>query len=204
MGNGAQWEANVAGALWDIYDARDDRPSTSSPYPDSLSDGFTNLWNAFRAPPGVKRIRNVYDAQAVYESLYAHPRVDLRKFALAQRIFMQHGMTGGPNVVGVEQLGVSTEARSSIERAFPNPFNPLIRIAFTVPAPGPRVRASLRVYDVSGRLVRTLLDGSVAPGRHEAAWDGRTEDGRLAGSGVYVCRLECRGQRASAKLTLLR
>jgi len=51
-------------------------------------------------------------------------------------------------------------------------------------------RATLTVYDQSGRVVRTLVSAQVQAGSYAAAWDGRDQHGRPAGSGVYFCRLQ--------------
>jgi hypothetical protein len=201
--NGAQWEASVAGTLWDICDSRHDNPNRDA-FADSLSDGFNNLHDALhRAPPFGARVRDVFDARAVYDSMYADPLTNIVKFGLSQRVFYEHGITGGPTLTGVEP---SPEVIRSprIVRAFPNPFNPMIQIVFAVP-PGPAgAVGSLRVYDIGGRLVRTLARGPIRAGIQEVAWDGRTDGGGRAGSGVYLCRLEWAGQARSAKLTLLR
>ncbi len=71
---------------------------------------------------------------------------------------------------------------------FPNPFNPLTTIAFELPL---QAAVSLRVFDVSGRLVRVLISGEVtAEGRREAIWNGRDDSGRQVASGTYFYRLE--------------
>jgi len=64
--------------------------------------------------------------------------------------------------------------------------------------------ATLRVYDVSGRLVRTLVDGRQAKGGHSVVWDGRSNDGREVSSGVYFVRLETEGVGSVAKTLVLR
>ena len=70
----------------------------------------------------------------------------------------------------------------------PNPFHPLTTIRFDLPQ---RARVSLRVYDVAGRMVRSLVEGStLEAGRHEAAWNGQSESGRPAGAGLYFYRLQ--------------
>ena len=89
----------------------------------------------------------------------------------------------------------------ALEPNYPNPFNPSTTIAFSVAAPG---RVTLRVYDVSGRLVRTLLDGTMPAGRHEARWDGRTDRGAAAASGVYFCRLATPLSTKTQRIVLLR
>jgi flagellar hook assembly protein FlgD len=63
---------------------------------------------------------------------------------------------------------------------------------------------SLRVFDVSGREVRTIVDGDLAAGSHTARWDGKNADGVAVGSGVYVYRLETPGEQAERKLTVMR
>jgi len=69
--------------------------------------------------------------------------------------------------------------------ARPNPFDASTDIAFRLPAPG---RVSVRIYDVSGRLVRTLVDGTRPAGERTVTWDGRTDDGGVAGTGIYFYR----------------
>ena len=83
----------------------------------------------------------------------------------------------------------------------PNPFNPLTTIAYEVPQAS---AVTITVYDVSGRLVVTLVDGAVDPGRHSAIWDGRNDRGESVGSGVYFCVMETPDYRGSHKMTLLK
>ncbi len=83
----------------------------------------------------------------------------------------------------------------------PNPSRGSALIRYALPS---RERLSLRIYAVSGRLVRTLVDGEAAPGEGAALWDGRDEDGREAPSGVYFARLETVRERRAVKLLLLR
>jgi len=90
----------------------------------------------------------------------------------------------------------------ALGRCYPNPFNPVTRIQYDVPSPGGRV--VLRVFSASGRLVRTLCDGSVPPGHHVAAWDGRDEAGARVASGVYFCRMEAGRFAERRKLVLLK
>jgi hypothetical protein len=86
--------------------------------------------------------------------------------------------------------------------AHPNPFNPTTTVAFDVPASAP---VWLSVVDARGRRLRTLIDGlTLAPGRHHERWDGRTQDGRAAGSGVYYLRLRVGDRHGLSPLTLVR
>ena len=85
--------------------------------------------------------------------------------------------------------------------AQPNPFNPTTCIRLGLPRAG---AATVAVYDLQGRRVRSLLSGELAAGEHRATWDGTTDAGRPAGSGVYLVRLTADGQRASVKVTLVK
>jgi len=83
----------------------------------------------------------------------------------------------------------------------PNPFNPLTTIAYEVPQTS---AVTITVYDVSGRLVTTLVDGTVDPGRYSAVWDGRNDHGESVGSGVYFCVMETPNYRGSHKMVLMK
>jgi len=86
-------------------------------------------------------------------------------------------------------------------RNVPNPFNPVTRIAYHVPYESV---VSIRIYDVSGRLVRTLVVRVTDPGRHSALWDGRADSGGTVGSGVYFCSMEAPDFHESHKMMLLK
>jgi hypothetical protein len=70
---------------------------------------------------------------------------------------------------------------------YPNPFHPATEIAYAIPVAG---EVTLRVYDVSGKLIRTLVDGHKGPGAHSVSWDGKDNAGRVVASGVYFYRME--------------
>jgi hypothetical protein len=84
----------------------------------------------------------------------------------------------------------------------PNPIRGSTTITYDVPVGGAHVR--LQVFDISGRLVRTLLEGDETPGRKRSAWDGRDERGLDVASGVYYYRLETDDGVLTRKTVLLR
>ena len=63
---------------------------------------------------------------------------------------------------------------------------------------------TLRVYDVAGHLVRTLVDAQRSPGTYEARWDGRDERGRGVASGVYFYRLRAGDFSQTRRMVLLK
>jgi len=77
--------------------------------------------------------------------------------------------------------------RFALEQNHPNPFNPSTQIQFTLAQPG---TVLLTVYDMLGREVKQLVNGSLAAGRHSVQWDGSNERGEKAASGVYFYRLQ--------------
>jgi hypothetical protein len=83
----------------------------------------------------------------------------------------------------------------------PNPFRTDTRIRFALPAPQP---VSLKVYNIAGRLVRTLVDEPLAAGRYDVIWDGRTDTGIRAAAGVYFYRVVAGSYVAERKMVRLR
>ena len=86
----------------------------------------------------------------------------------------------------------------------PNPFRGSTTINFVISGSIGTQHVTLRVMDVSGRLVRTLLDKDLAVGAHQATWDGRRTDGRDVVTGVYFYRLEARGQGVTRPMVFVR
>ncbi|MDO9694772.1 MAG: FlgD immunoglobulin-like domain containing protein [Candidatus Latescibacteria bacterium] len=107
------------------------------------------------------------------------------------------------NVVESTQAAVGVDDTRPILqlRAAPNPFNPTTKIQYDVPVDG---RVMLKVYDVRGSLVRTLVDADRPRGSHRAAWDGRDTSGRGMASGSYFARLEVGGKIETVRMSLVR
>lgn len=92
--------------------------------------------------------------------------------------------------------GITAALRQNV----PNPFNPSTRIAFTLPDAG---AVRLTVFDLRGRLVRTLLDAPSLPrGDHAATWDGRGDDGRAVAAGTYLYELRTSALREVRRMVL--
>lgn len=92
-------------------------------------------------------------------------------------------------------------ARFALYPNMPNPFNPTTRILFDLPA---QSLVDLEIYDVRGRLVRTLHQGSLPAGRHVYTWDGTDHRDRGVGSGVYFYRLDAGSNTKTRKMILIR
>lgn len=84
----------------------------------------------------------------------------------------------------------------------PNPFNPSTTISFVLTE---AASATLRIYDVSGHLVRTLLNGGLeSQGLREVVWNGQNEAGRVVAAGVYFCKLDVGGYSEVQRMTLVK
>jgi Zn-dependent metalloprotease len=83
----------------------------------------------------------------------------------------------------------------------PNPFNPSTMIAFDLPQAG---HATLRIYDVSGRMIRSLLAGELTEGSHSVRWDGRDANGAAVASGTYLYRIEAGDFQATRSMSLVK
>jgi hypothetical protein len=97
--------------------------------------------------------------------------------------------------------GAGLQLKYGLARARPNPFTARTTIQFSLPG---CEQVHLGVYDVRGRLVRTLKSGLAEGGLHSACWDGKDSRGRMAASGVYFYRLKTGEFERTRRMTLLR
>lgn len=90
----------------------------------------------------------------------------------------------------------------SLRQNYPNPFNPRTSVRFTLAERG---HVTVRIYNVAGELVRTLVDDVLPAGElHTAEWDGRSDGGESVSSGVYFYRLESQSYTRTRKMVLLK
>ena len=107
--------------------------------------------------------------------------------------------SGPDDVTGTEAPQVP--AKSYLAQNAPNPFNPSTAISFGLAENG---RVTLSIYDVSGRLVRTLIDETRNAGLYRETWDGRNAGGAAVSSGVYFYRLRAGTFSGTKKMVLTR
>lgn len=90
-----------------------------------------------------------------------------------------------------------------VRAPYPNPFRDVSRFAFSLPT---EAHVSAKVFDVTGRLVRTLVDSELPRGTHAVAWDGASREGRRAAAGVYFYRFTAHlpgGERTESRRVVL-
>jgi len=86
----------------------------------------------------------------------------------------------------------------------PNPANPHAKLIYVLPQNANGTRVSLRVYDVQGRLVRTLVDRNEQAGAHTLVWDGTDQGGRGVSSGTYFARITAGSYQAEQKVLFVK
>jgi hypothetical protein len=88
-------------------------------------------------------------------------------------------------------------------KGYPNPFVTSARIAFALKGEG-SVPVDLKVFDVTGRVVRTLVNRELEPGQHSVSWNGLTDRGQRVSSGVYFYELRTPVDVATGKLVVMK
>jgi hypothetical protein len=89
----------------------------------------------------------------------------------------------------------------ALHQNFPNPFNPVTEIQFDLPEQG---QVTLTIYNLAGRRVRTLISGEMKAGYHSVVWNGLSDSGKPAASGIYFYSLEAKNFHATKKMVLLK
>jgi len=126
------------------------------------------------------------------------------------------GLKDGQFIVGHSGVGNSLNCfkpvSSSLSQNYPNPFNSNTAISYQLSAIRDQLSAdggrpsavTLRVYNIAGQLVRTLVDERQGAGNHSVLWDGKNGEGEKVGSGVYIYKLRVGDRVLSRKMVLLR
>jgi acetyl esterase/lipase len=105
----------------------------------------------------------------------------------------------------VESAEANMPEDFTLAQNFPNPFNPETTIKYAIPAqPSGKVHVTLRIYNLQGQAVRTLVDEEKAPGRYQVMWDGKNEAGVRVSSGVYLYTITAGSFKATKKLAILK
>ena len=155
--------------------------------PSGLCSFNGKSWKTWTMPPGIADAKISSVAVAPDRTVWLGTSYGLTRFI--------------PDKLGsIEERNVKPSPLA-IAGNYPNPFNPSTTISFTLPAPG---KASLVVYDITGRKVRVLASGKLPAGKNTAVWDGKDDSGRLVSSGVYVSRVTMGKYTAVGKMLLMK
>jgi len=84
---------------------------------------------------------------------------------------------------------------------YPNPFNPSTMITYTLPK---QSLVSIKIYDILGREIRTLVNTEQTQGVHKVEWDGKNNSGSMAASGTYIYRIDAGDFVQSKKMVMIK
>ena len=110
-------------------------------------------------------------------------------------------------IIGIQNISTETPSKYSLSQNYPNPFNPVTKIRFDVPSVrqslsrpvGTSLLVALKVYDVMGREVQTLVNERLQPGTYETSFDGSALN-----SGVYFYKMMTDGFTETKKMLLIK
>ncbi|MCK4307320.1 T9SS type A sorting domain-containing protein [candidate division WOR-3 bacterium] len=103
--------------------------------------------------------------------------------------------------VGVEEIEDCQSSIFAFSQNSPNPVISETHIEYALPK---TARVTLMIYDLTGRLVKTLVNEEIETGYHTVSWDGRDNSGKKVASGIYFYRMETDKFKATKKLTIIR
>jgi hypothetical protein len=104
-------------------------------------------------------------------------------------------------ITGISETDEEKKFSFSLSQNFPNPFNPITSIQFSLPVSG---RVSLKIYNLAGQEVRILVDEEKRKGEHEVFWDGKDNSGKAVASGIYFYHIRAKNFTETKKMVLLK
>ncbi|HEY4755336.1 MAG TPA: glucoamylase family protein, partial [Ignavibacteriaceae bacterium] len=153
-----------------------------------LGTWFSDGYLAIDQGPIIVMIEN-YRSQLLWNKFMANPEI---QSALTAVGFVSDSTT---DVSDPDRLNYSFK----LDGNYPNPFNPITRIRFELPA---TQNIKVDIYNVLGENVRELFNGELTAGINELIWNGNNDYGNSVPSGVYIYRMESNGNLLSSKMIL--
>jgi hypothetical protein len=181
--------------------------------PAELYDGFTDSekWNFLSGGIQVQTLDDVDVSTMLSEGPFSIPANGsvVVAFAVIGAGSIAELQTGADNAqdfwdnppTGIETPFSSVTEGFELYQNYPNPFNPVTNIGFRIADLG---FTELKIYDVLGREVKTLVNRELLPGKYDVQWDGTSNAGAAVSSGVYIYRLQAGNTVLSRKMLLMR
>ena len=146
----------------------------------------------FKGSPTVLDTDADGDLELIIGSTQTLTNIDIKESGSVQGLWATHRSNmkrDGHYLSNLDALDISDEIMDyefALNNAYPNPFNPSTTIGFSIPY---SMDIVLNVYDISGRLVKTLVDETKYAGFHSCVWDGRDQNGNSVSNGLYIYKL---------------
>lgn len=132
---------------------------------------------------------------------YTFPVEDPQHSEFAGPLVCRYDEDGGYMPKQLASINQVIPDKYSLNQNYPNPFNPLTIISYGIPKSS---IVNLRVIDINGRVVKTLMNDSQEAGFYKATWDGMTENGEHVSTGMYLCMLQASEYSQIIKMAYLR
>jgi len=182
----------------------------------TLGSGLTayQLYRSEISPVAVNsenRIRSVgadtlnhIDEDVINDTTYYYVVTALYSSGLESIPSNEVSATAIPSVItgtieSAEQLSIPKEYHLS--QNFPNPFNPITQIRYELPEAG---FVTIKIYDIMGREVRSLVNREMNPGYYTTIWDTRNNNGNPVASGIYIYQMKARNHLQTRKMILMK
>jgi parallel beta-helix repeat protein len=101
-------------------------------------------------------------------------------------------------------LPAETPKEFGLSQSYPNPFNPTAVIEFTIGSDHPSNHITLKVYNITGQLVKTLVDEEKSLGTYTVTWDGRNNSNEEVASGIYFYELKSNNLKETKRMVLIK
>lgn len=116
---------------------------------------------------------------------------------------------GGAKIAGGDttsenKSGAGAPKAFELSQNYPNPFNPVTCIRFAVGKTQSPSHISLKIYNLCGQLVRTLVDEEKIPGTYTVTWDGKNNSGKEVASGIYFYQLKSKNFNETKRMVLIK
>lgn len=141
---------------------------------------------------------SINDLLATFPVQTLSSRLSTEDVAISQAMFVYSGV---PSTEDETSAGETLPTKFVLFQNYPNPFNAGTEIKFNLPL---RTRVALKIFNIRGELVRTLVDEDRAPGQYCIPWDGADEHASPVASGIYMYRIQTPEWQTSRKLTLVK
>ena len=161
-----------------------------------LGDSYNNFPIVYSFPfkgsPTILDSDNDGDLELIIGSTQTLTNIDIKESGSVEGLWATHRSNmkrDGHYLSSLDALDISDEIMDyefALNNAYPNPFNPSTTIGFSIPY---SMDIVLNVYDISGRLVKTLVDETKYAGFHSCVWDGRDQNGNSVSNGLYIYKL---------------
>lgn len=181
-------------SIWNIARTQGQIQETMNQRLNGNEDGLVGYWNFDEGQGQVFRDLTSYGSNGYLGSTPQEDQYDPR-WVLSDAPIQGIQTGTGP--------GSQSELPKSVEvfQNYPNPFNAETKISFALPKES---SVRLEIYDMLGRWVATLADGSIAAGKHDIIWNGKTDSGEALSSGMYFYRLKTDDFDQTKKMMMLK